>query len=1496
MKKMFRACAFAVATAIALMGIPIASAADGDSGLTEPSNNDYAREMCEYRKLYGDDGELYFDAMPQSAPWDFQTVDSSTSSFVPEGKKAVYMPYATHKYSYITIGLKNGQEKLDLEAVKRTGELRFKLYIETEDYDAKRDRIYVYLKNDASNSWKTTNSVYLSEDIVPNKWNDISIPLEYFGCYDTFDYENATFACLKRVGASDSKFNLYITDYEFYAPEGISLSVREKNGQINMKWWSGTKVSKFRCYRDGVMIKALSSSVTEYTYASPDSEKHRYSVEGYSGSAVAAESPQLLPDIDVDIQNEYDRLVFFEERLSAYADKAVIMRVGSTDGIAGNRRTALDYESPEVMPYKIDDRIFVPVKYSAEGIGASANVSADGSLCVNTAGSEHLFREGENNIERRNGVLFAETETLAEQLGTNIKIYNDLVILSADSSIAEMPDSVAAELGERLAYNRQSAYLGSLGYICDVISHPNNPQLLYCRTDVGGIYRYDRENKSWIQLMNSIPDEYCPVQAVRSVALDPNNDSVIYVSGGGANYSYPRYMIKSIDGGKTWQRLDFPGCTSADGEVRLMGNNIAVDPNDSGTVFAGSYSEGLFVSHNAGETWTAVGDIPVVSGSAIAGGISCVVIDGGKQLPDGRSAEVYVGVLGAGVYKSEDGGESFALIEGSPLFPCRFQLAGNRLFISATSNRANTIPGGFFCYENGTLTDLSPGKTDSEKHYMAFTVDNDDTDKIIVVKAPYRDADTIYRTFDGGESWAELGTIRNPSCIWQDPIDKGGLWWPHGAGMYYIKNKDAQILVYEDNDRGIEELCCTAVVSAPNGYLHTMVMDHGHMLSSNVNVKAKGVSPYYAKGAAVDYCEENPSFMLRVGYTNNDLMNTSAISVSTDGGASFTAVAWPEENRLIDAAVSASLQSNGKPTLIIAAIGDENGVGKGLWRSDDFGESWEKCADIVTKSGSWDYGCRLLASDRVNGEVFYWFDNEHLYCSKDSGNSWTEVKRFEKIRTTVTGDYDGEYIKTVPGSEGGIWIRRPDGIYTSYDFGDTWSIIKADKVKAFGFGAGKTTGTPTAYLYGMLNGESGFYISDDLGTNWSLLADASNGAAGSVTDICGDSKLYGRVYAATGGKGVICYTPVGTDDRQPSVTLDDSFSADKYNFTLRGSISEYANVWVNGEKTEVDGYNRFEYKTRLSERLNRFEVYSEDADGNRSETASVIIRYLPELKRVFYNSLDLEQSGMMTYVNVGKWDPEANKRMSIVGNDEMPDILDDGEYAAKMSFLGLEGYQLNRTQQSYIDVSDIADTGELRFKAYLSVDSGLDVTNGKSIRVRLTNDHANGWAASTAVSLPAELTANGGWYDVSIPISEFADGKLDLSKIYGLTFTAGITAKEKLRLYVKDVYFAEPIPFSRTVIREEDGTEAEEVQPGKAYYTEVSCDNRSKSDLEPVFITALYDGDVLVKTDSVESEMILRNEKYLYKSTLFSVPDSVSNPRIKVFVWDSDMMPFEKAE
>ena len=64
--------------------------------------------------------------------------------------------------------------------------------------------------------------------------------------------------------------------------------------------------------------------------------------------------------------------------------------------------------------------------------------------------------------------------------------------------------------------------MGGGGYVTGVISCPAQTNLFYCKTDVGGAYRWDEPAQSWIALLDWNSQNETTYQGVESLAIDPS--------------------------------------------------------------------------------------------------------------------------------------------------------------------------------------------------------------------------------------------------------------------------------------------------------------------------------------------------------------------------------------------------------------------------------------------------------------------------------------------------------------------------------------------------------------------------------------------------------------------------------------------------------------------------------------------------------------------------------------------------------------------------------------------------------------------------------------------------------------------------------------------------------------------------------------------------------------------------------------------------------------
>lgn len=175
--------------------------------------------------------------------------------------------------------------------------------------------------------------------------------------------------------------------------------------------------------------------------------------------------------------------------------------------------------------------------------------------------------------------------------------------------------------------------------------------------------------------------------------------------------------------------------------------------------------------------------------------------------------------------------------------------------------------------------------------------------------------------------------------------------------------------------------------------------------------------------------------------------------------------------------------------------------------------------------------------DRVDGNRLYLWDNslKRLLTSTDGGTS------FSVVATGVNTAFN--QFRTVPGKNGHIWAKAgTSGIYQSSNFGVTFSKIAAvAEVYQFDFGKAAPSATyPAIFIWGKVGSITGFFRSDDAGATWVRINDNLHNF-GYQNDLAGDPRVYGRLYLATSGRGVVYgdFTNPVAPAPQPSQTVFD---------------------------------------------------------------------------------------------------------------------------------------------------------------------------------------------------------------------------------------------------------------------------------------------------------------------------------------------------------------------
>jgi xyloglucan-specific exo-beta-1,4-glucanase len=156
----------------------------------------------------------------------------------------------------------------------------------------------------------------------------------------------------------------------------------------------------------------------------------------------------------------------------------------------------------------------------------------------------------------------------------NLHACTSVPVISVQNKAVQAPTLVRAEAPPPIRKPRsgqtnnlftwRNVNIQGMGYVTGLVVNPTLPYDVYIRTDVGGAYRFDRKNKTWLPLMDIFDTNFSKGGiGVESVAVDALIPSRVYAVVNRNNstfkdrdkekYKYSGEVLVSDDKGMTWQ-------------------------------------------------------------------------------------------------------------------------------------------------------------------------------------------------------------------------------------------------------------------------------------------------------------------------------------------------------------------------------------------------------------------------------------------------------------------------------------------------------------------------------------------------------------------------------------------------------------------------------------------------------------------------------------------------------------------------------------------------------------------------------------------------------------------------------------------------------------------------------------------------------------------------------------------------------------------------------
>jgi len=727
-------------------------------------------------------------------------------------------------------------------------------------------------------------------------------------------------------------------------------------------------------------------------------------------------------------------------------------------------------------------------------------------------------------------------------------------------------------------YNWYNTNIGGGGFVTNLIYNPAEEGLLYLRTDMGGSYRYDQANKSWIPIQDVFSGSEWWLFGCESIGIDTKEPNRVYIAAGTyMSYGENGAIISSDDYGKTWKhRWDAPFHFGANDDGRGRGERLAVNPVDNNIIYFGTRKSGLYKSSNYGESFEQVKGFPTNHDIPFI-----LFVPGSK----GKTIIVATDDTKAPLYISNDGGSSFKQISGQPnigYYPQHgaFSADGKYLYVTyANSIGPNGATQGDvyrISLPDYKFKEVTPVHGSYETQQFGYTgVQTSGTNPGVVIVSTLNlwwPSDELYMSSDYGETWSEgvashaeldiseypwldFGKADNLKFGWwiaalaMDPFNDNNVSYGTGATVYtttdFTNAKKNAVTHWAPNVRGFEETAINDIEAPPAGpgipQLLTALGDLGGFTQDDIHETVEmWVNPTYTTGNSVEYAVSNPKIVVSCGTDN--------AAYSTDGGHSWT----PMKSLPYEKATGGHITISGDGK-VVTWIPNQS---QKPYYTTNYGASWT----AVNSCNN----CIQIRPDGKNPTLMYGYDHQDLYISEDGG------KTYKKQASNMSS---GQLMSPYE-VEGHLWLACTywGGVQISTDKGKTFKEVDpkfktADSV-GFGKAAPGSSAPYTVYVVGKYDGYYGVYRSTDLGSTWELLNDDSHQWGVYNSKVIGDPNIFGRVYVATNGRGVI----VGDDTSVTGNGGSKTKTSSKTTTTKRPSSTSISNGNENCFSEKIEPY------------------------------------------------------------------------------------------------------------------------------------------------------------------------------------------------------------------------------------------------------------------------------------------------------------------------------------
>ena len=573
------------------------------------------------------------------------------------------------------------------------------------------------------------------------------------------------------------------------------------------------------------------------------------------------------------------------------------------------------------------------------------------------------------------------------------------------------------------------------GRITDIESPAGNPSTIYIGASTGGVLKTTDNGATWTNLFAGVP-----VISVGDIAIDPNNDQVIYCGSGEANSSSFSFLgngvYKSTDAGQSWQNMGLTHSAYIGRVIVDYSNSQRVFVAACGNLFTATDERGVYRSDDGGQTWQRV---LYLNDSTAA--IDLVQDPANPQILYASMWERIRGLTtrqsfgeSSGIWKSTDGGTTWsemtngvptgtnvgriglAISKSNPdILYAYYDLADLEVGVYKTVNAGQS----WVRTNDGDLYNMS---SNFGWYFGQVRVDPVDPNRVFVMGV------SLFRSEDGGNNWTDLSS-------WSIHVDHHAMIFDE-ANNRIVEGNDGGLYTSQTHGNSwnkINNLPLTQFYAVDIDYLNPERIYGGTQDNNTIRTTTGGTSDWQpilggdGMYTLVDYTDP---YTIYAEYQWGNLYR------SDDGGSNMNYIAGPMSGDRVNWSAPLAMHPVNSSILYFGTYR--------IWKSTDRGDSWQPVSDDLTGGfNQYFYSITTIAISTLNPSIVVAGSGDGMVnISTNDGISWQNISAGLPTRWVTKVATDPFNAQTIYATLSGFrWDEPLPHVFKSTNLGATWTDI-----------------------------------------------------------------------------------------------------------------------------------------------------------------------------------------------------------------------------------------------------------------------------------------------------------------------------------------------------------------------------------------------------------------------------------------------------------------------